>query len=179
MTTTITFSRQNDGSLRACIPPYWENLVLVVVRVLESKGLYWDGMVDFMCFQCYPLETHQAKRHDLHLKDWLHLETKDNWSFLLPLPRWETTDVFYTYVVNSSLKWAGIVIRISTKCLPYNYRDKENVWKKKVDCSHFATPSLVSPRNDVWARKKCRNSILMTCHYPNLGSAPVVLLSGW
>ena len=31
----------------------------------------------------------------------------------------------------------------------------------------FATPPLVSPRNDVWRR----TSILMTCHNPDLGSA--------
>jgi len=75
-----------------------------------------------------------------------------------------------------SLKWAGIAIRIGAKCPLYNYRDKENVWKEKVRISirkkpKFATTSLVSPRNDVWARNKCINSILMTCHYPNLGSA--------
>ena len=39
---------------------------------------------------------------------------------------------------------------------------------------NFGTPPLVSPRSDVWARNKCRNSILVTCHHPNLASA-----SGW
>ena len=38
---------------------------------------------------------------------------------------------------------------------------------------HFVMPPLVSPQNVVW-KNECRNSILMTCHYPDLGSA-----SGW
>ena len=42
MTTAITFSRQNDAGLRACTTYYWENLVLVVVLVLESKALYFN-----------------------------------------------------------------------------------------------------------------------------------------
>ena len=42
MTTAITFSRQNDASLRACTTYYWENLVLVVVLVIESKALYFN-----------------------------------------------------------------------------------------------------------------------------------------
>ena len=37
---------------------------------------------------------------------------------------------------------------------------------------HFATPPLVSPRNDVWEDKR-RNSRLMTRHYPDLGN------TGW
>ena len=37
----ITFSRQNDVCSRACTSQYWENLVLVVVFVLESKALHW------------------------------------------------------------------------------------------------------------------------------------------
>ena len=40
MTTATTFSRQNDAGSRASTTYYWENLVLVVVLVLESKGLY-------------------------------------------------------------------------------------------------------------------------------------------
>ena len=38
---------------------------------------------------------------------------------------------------------------------------------------HFATPPTVSPRIDVWQtlRNERRNSILMTRHYPDLGSA--------
>ena len=39
MTTVSRFSRQNDGDLRALNVFLWENLVLVVVLVLESKGL--------------------------------------------------------------------------------------------------------------------------------------------
>jgi len=34
---TIKFSRQNDAASRASTAKYWENLVLVVVLVLESK----------------------------------------------------------------------------------------------------------------------------------------------
>ena len=41
VTTAITFSRQNDAGSHASTTYYWENLVLVVVLVLESKGLYW------------------------------------------------------------------------------------------------------------------------------------------
>ena len=40
MTTATTFSRQNDAGSRASTTYYWENLVLVVVLVLESKALY-------------------------------------------------------------------------------------------------------------------------------------------
>ena len=41
MTTATTFSRQNDAAgSRASTTLYWENFVLVVVLVLESKGLY-------------------------------------------------------------------------------------------------------------------------------------------
>ena len=39
MTTATTFSRQNDAGSRASNTQYWENLFLVVVLVLESKGL--------------------------------------------------------------------------------------------------------------------------------------------
>ena len=35
--------------------------------------------------------------------------------------------------------------------------------------THYATPPLVSPRIDVW-ETTAENSILMTCHYPVLGS---------
>ena len=41
--TATTFSRQNDASLLVSTTYYWENLVLVVILVLESKGLYcWE-----------------------------------------------------------------------------------------------------------------------------------------
>ena len=39
MTTVTTFSPQNDAASRASTTYYSENLVLVVVLVLESKGL--------------------------------------------------------------------------------------------------------------------------------------------
>ena len=38
MTTTITFSRQNEGALRTRTSYYWENLVLVVVFFSKSKA---------------------------------------------------------------------------------------------------------------------------------------------
>ena len=37
--TATTFSHQNDPTSRASTTYYWEYLVLVVVFVLESKGL--------------------------------------------------------------------------------------------------------------------------------------------
>ena len=40
MTTAITFSRQNDAGSRVINTQYWENLVLVVVLISESKALY-------------------------------------------------------------------------------------------------------------------------------------------
>ena len=40
MTTATTFSRQNDAASRASTTYYWKTLVLVVVLVLEAKGLY-------------------------------------------------------------------------------------------------------------------------------------------
>ena len=44
MTTAVTFSRQNDACSRASTTQYWENLVLVVVLVLESKALYYGTL---------------------------------------------------------------------------------------------------------------------------------------
>ena len=41
MTTSITFSRLNDAGYRVSNTQYWKNLVLVVVLVLESKGLHY------------------------------------------------------------------------------------------------------------------------------------------
>ena len=41
MATVSRFSRQNDAGLRALNVVLWENLVLVVVLVLESKGPYY------------------------------------------------------------------------------------------------------------------------------------------
>ena len=40
MTTASSFSRQDDAGLPALNVVLWENLVLVVVLVLESKALY-------------------------------------------------------------------------------------------------------------------------------------------
>ena len=39
MTTATTFFRQNDAGSHAYTTLYWENVVLVVVLVLECKGL--------------------------------------------------------------------------------------------------------------------------------------------
>ena len=39
MTTVSNFSLQNDAGLRAPTVVQWDNLVLVVVLVLESKAL--------------------------------------------------------------------------------------------------------------------------------------------
>ena len=39
MTTVSSFPRQNDAGFRALNVVLWENLVLVVVLVLESKAL--------------------------------------------------------------------------------------------------------------------------------------------
>ena len=38
--TATTFSRQNDAGSRVSTTQYWKNLVLVVILVSESKGLY-------------------------------------------------------------------------------------------------------------------------------------------
>ena len=40
MTTAITFSRQNDAGSCVSNTQHWENLVLVVVLISESKALY-------------------------------------------------------------------------------------------------------------------------------------------
>ena len=41
MMTVSRFSRQNDVGLRVLNVALWENLLLVVVLVLESKALYY------------------------------------------------------------------------------------------------------------------------------------------
>ena len=46
MTTLSRFSRQSDAGLRALNVVLWENLVLVVFLVLESKGPYWKLRVN-------------------------------------------------------------------------------------------------------------------------------------
>ena len=45
MTTVSRFSRQNDVGLRVLDVVLWENLVLVVVLVLESKALYHKRVI--------------------------------------------------------------------------------------------------------------------------------------
>ena len=42
MTTVLRSPRQNDVGLQVLKVVLWENLVLVVVLVLESKALYWS-----------------------------------------------------------------------------------------------------------------------------------------
>ena len=42
MTMAITVSRQIGVGSRVRYTYYWENLVLVVVLILESKALYFD-----------------------------------------------------------------------------------------------------------------------------------------
>ena len=43
MTTATTFFRQNNTGSCVRTTYYWENLVLVVVLVLESKPLYFSN----------------------------------------------------------------------------------------------------------------------------------------
>ena len=51
MKTIITFSRQNDAGSRKRTTYYWENFFLVVVLILESKGLY--SYFDFGGDRCF------------------------------------------------------------------------------------------------------------------------------
>ena len=44
MTTATSFSHQNDAGSRMCNTRYWENLILVVVLVLESKTHLWSSV---------------------------------------------------------------------------------------------------------------------------------------
>ena len=44
-------------------------------------------------------------------------------------------------------------------------------WLARENSRHLATLSLVSPPNDGWELNERRNSILMTRHFPDLGSA--------
>ena len=46
LTTVSRFSRQNDVGLRALKVLLWENLVLAVVLILESKALYNNSAED-------------------------------------------------------------------------------------------------------------------------------------
>ena len=38
------------------------------------------------------------------------------------------------------------------------------------NCQHFEMPQMASPRNDIWETRAEENPVLMTCHYPDLGS---------
>ena len=58
MTTAITFSRQNAGP-RASNTQYWENLVLVVVVVFESRALWWNKMFA----KCPRVPEQKQKKH--------------------------------------------------------------------------------------------------------------------
>ena len=52
MTTATAFSRQNDAGSRVNNTQYWENLVLVVVLVLESKALKcWTKLVSMGAYR--------------------------------------------------------------------------------------------------------------------------------
>ena len=44
MTTATSFSHQNDAGSRMCNTRNWENLILVVVLVLESKTHLWSSV---------------------------------------------------------------------------------------------------------------------------------------
>ena len=59
MTTATTFTRQNDIGSRMSNTQYWENLVLVVVLVSESKALYHR-------IRKPPLSSVQTKRWRWH-----------------------------------------------------------------------------------------------------------------
>ena len=48
MTTVPRFSRQNDAGLGALNVVLWENLVLVDVLVLESKGHYYLSLETYV-----------------------------------------------------------------------------------------------------------------------------------
>ena len=63
MTTAITFSRQNDAGSRVSKTQDWENLLLVIVLVSESKALQYlltgdPTKVDFWrcIFFCFKLD---------------------------------------------------------------------------------------------------------------------------
>ena len=63
MTTAITFSRQNDAGSRVSKTQDWENLLLVIVVVSESKALQYlltddPTKVDFWrcIFFCFKLD---------------------------------------------------------------------------------------------------------------------------
>ena len=59
--TATRFSRQNNAGSRASTTWYWENLVLVVVLVLESKALYCLGLL-YMGQPPYELQEAEWKK---------------------------------------------------------------------------------------------------------------------
>ena len=69
MTTVSRFSRQNDLGLRALNVVLWENLVIVVVLVLESKALYYlDGWDQQISPQKTTAETPENRKFSLNLR---------------------------------------------------------------------------------------------------------------
>ena len=61
MTTVSRFPRQNDAGLRALFAFLWENLLLVLVLVLESKGTQYLTLIQCLVrqlprFDCTTLE---------------------------------------------------------------------------------------------------------------------------
>ena len=67
MGTLSRFSRQNDAGLRTLTVVLWENLVLVVVFVLESKAHYYLGAVEATdnCFGLSRPHHHNIPRNTL------------------------------------------------------------------------------------------------------------------
>ena len=68
MTTATTFSRKNDAGSRSRTTYYWENLVLVVVLVLESKGLYSYSAVKIE-FESQPVNEFSQPRRSFYPSD--------------------------------------------------------------------------------------------------------------
>ena len=69
MTTAITFARQNDAGSRVSNTQYWENLVLVVVLVSESKALKWKKREHpqnspMVQFDTTPTQVHAQPQND-------------------------------------------------------------------------------------------------------------------
>ena len=70
MTTVITFSRQNDVGSRVSNTQCWENLVLLVVLVSESKALWWQAVINSQkehnnYMNACHLENTQLRKHVL------------------------------------------------------------------------------------------------------------------
>ena len=79
MTTVSRFSRQNDAGLRALNVALWENLVLVVVLVLESKGPYYNKRVLLFNFNLWKRKI-VGRADVLRTKYSFYLEQhRENW----------------------------------------------------------------------------------------------------